>query len=150
MRKGIEGRVAEWKMPIWVIFSEYCYGTCWYMLWSFGLFYSYLCGRYLYIHKYCMYGYLVLFHLLVCCIEKNMATLIEEGTSIYSTFDPRPWTSREQMTGGSKGQPYITPWTPDTAQECQGKKKHPGGWFMHRFQIQNLQFCELAWVVCIT
>jgi hypothetical protein len=43
----VETRVARWfvfkpKIPIWVNFGGSCNGSCWYILWPFGLFYGHL------------------------------------------------------------------------------------------------------------
>jgi hypothetical protein len=41
------GRVARWyifkpKIKIWVIIGGSCNGRCWYIMWTFDLFYSHL------------------------------------------------------------------------------------------------------------
>jgi hypothetical protein len=44
---GVLGRVASWfifkpKISLWVNFGGNCYRRCWYILWTFGLFYGHL------------------------------------------------------------------------------------------------------------
>jgi hypothetical protein len=78
----VQRRVARWhifepKIPIWVNFGGSCNGRCWYILWPFDLFYSRLV--YFAAIWYIWYKIGINFHVLVFCIEKNLATLVQRG-----------------------------------------------------------------------
>jgi hypothetical protein len=71
-------RVARWYVfipnnTIWVIFVGSCNGRCWYILWPFGLFYGHLV--YFVVTWYILWSFGIYFSVLVCCTEKNLATL---------------------------------------------------------------------------
>jgi hypothetical protein len=84
-------RLLQWKMLVYYISVWYIlrlFGilcghlvyfkakAIWYIVWSFGIFYGILCG-----HLVCRYGMYILWlfgifsPVLVCCTEKNLATL---------------------------------------------------------------------------
>jgi hypothetical protein len=58
-----DGVFSNPKIRIWVIFGGSCNGRCWYILWTFGIF----------------------FPVLVCCNKKNLATL----EIVFSCFNFR-------------------------------------------------------------
>jgi hypothetical protein len=81
-------RVARWhifkpKISIWVNFGESCNERCWYILWPFGILYGYLVycmviGYNIWLYGICTYFMVIwyIFHVLVRCTKKNLATLM--------------------------------------------------------------------------
>jgi hypothetical protein len=83
-------RVARWhifkqKSPIWVNFGGYSNGRCWYIICPLGLFYVYLV--YFVAIRYIFVDIWYIFPVLVCCIDKNLATLLPIKTKFLSVDD---------------------------------------------------------------
>jgi hypothetical protein len=68
-----DGHIFQTKIPIWVNFGGSCKGRCWYILWSFCLFF----GHWLYFVAIweSLWSFAIYSPVLVYCIEKNLATL---------------------------------------------------------------------------
>jgi hypothetical protein len=62
------------KIPNWVNFGGLYIGKCWYIVWSFGTFYRHL--GYVMAIWYILGQFGIFFPVLVCCTEKNLATLM--------------------------------------------------------------------------
>jgi hypothetical protein len=107
-----QARVAGWyifrpKLAIWVNFGGPCKGRCWYILWTFGLFYSHLI--------FVFYGLLVYFVVfnLFGILKKNLATLKQERdvllTNMQLVLEHRSarFTNAKFSSNGSKDSSWL-------------------------------------------
>jgi hypothetical protein len=76
---SVSSRVARWhifqtKIPVWVNFGGSCKGRCWYILWSFSLFYGhllYFVAIWKILRSFAIYS-----PVFVYCTKKNMANMV--------------------------------------------------------------------------
>jgi hypothetical protein len=88
-------KVARWyifkrKIQIWVNFRGSCNRRCWYILRPFGLFYGHL--PYFVDIWYISWLFGIYFPILVCCSDKNLATLVLRITPCKEkNFEKKLW-----------------------------------------------------------
>jgi hypothetical protein len=80
-----DGFISDQKIPIFENFGRYCNGRCCYILCPFGQFSGYSASFMATWYIFPRFG--TFFPVLVCCTEKNLATLMQ---SLFQKLQPLP------------------------------------------------------------